>query len=117
MTELFSKFAAEYINDGYPSQIGNISSISGQTNTMTQGLEFEYLYQQDPDNYVDEIDGNNSTVLFKSQDGIGRVVLYEDSTRGYRTIYSTFIFGALRDGLSTKQELMDIYLDYLTGNQ
>ena len=117
MTELFNKFAVEYINDGYPSQIGNISSINGQTNTMTQGLEFEYLYQQDPDNYVDEIIESNGTMIFKSQDGLGRVVLYEDSVRGYRTVYSTFIFGALRDGASTKQELMDIYFDYLTGNQ
>jgi hypothetical protein len=31
-------------------------------------------------------------------------VIYEDPTSAYRTIHSTFIFGALRDGASGKQD-------------
>ncbi|MGB3341126.1 MAG: hypothetical protein WBB37_06565 [bacterium] len=115
-TELFNKFSSSYINDGYPSSIGNISSISGQNNTITQGLNFEYLYQQGPDNYVDLISANGGTMIYQCQNPSGRAVIYEDPTDGYRTIYSTFIFGALRDGTNTKQDLMTAYLDYLKGN-
>ena len=55
-------------------------------------------------------------MIYQCQNSSGRVIIYEDPTTGYRTIHSTFIFGALRDGANLKQNLMAVYLDYLKGN-
>lgn len=95
---------------------GNISSVTGQTSTITQGLDYNYLHQRSPDNFVDQISADGGTIIYECQNPFGRAVIYEDATSGYRTIHSTFIFGALRDGTSVKQDLMAVYLDYLLGN-
>jgi len=79
-------------------------------------LDYGYLYQQGPDSYVDIISANGGTLIYNCQNSFGRAIIYEDPTDGYRTIYSTFIFGALRDGASVKQDLMTAYLNYLKGN-
>lgn len=115
-TELYQKFGCDYISDGNPPVIGNIENITGQNSTIAQGLDYSYLYQQGPDSYVDLISANSGTVIYESQDQSGRVVIYEDPITGYRTIHSTLIFGALRDGTDLKQDLMAVYLDYLKGN-
>jgi hypothetical protein len=79
-------------------------------------LDYGYLYQQGPDSYVDIISANGGTLIYRCQNNSGRAVIYEDAVHGYRTIYSTFIFGALRDQANAKQDLMAVYLDYLKGN-
>jgi hypothetical protein len=76
-------------------------------------LNYNHLYQQPPDNYVDFIGPNGGTILFKSQDNRNRAVNYDGPSDNYRSIHSAFIFGALRDGSDTKTQLMDIYIDYL----
>lgn len=107
-------FGCSYDGDGSPSSTGNVQSVEGLSGSIVSGLAFDYMYQQSPDNYVDEISAAEGTLLFESQDGNGRVVCWEGSADDYRAIHSSFIFGALRDGGSTKQELMSVYMDYLT---
>lgn len=115
-TELYQRFACNFIDHGNSPTVGNISSVTGQGGTMVQGLDYDYLYQDGPDSYVDIISANGGTIIYQCQSLSGRAVIYEDPTSGYRTIHSTFIFGALRDGANVKQDLMAAYLNYLKGN-
>lgn len=78
-------------------------------NTFAQGINLNYLYQQGPDNYVDEIGENGGRIYFRDQLGIGRVIFYNSGK--YRTILSTVIFGALQ-GVQ-KENLMRSYIRYL----
>jgi len=112
-TELYQKFGCKFISDGNYSTIGNVNNVTGTTGSITSGSNFTYLYQQEPDNYVDVIDADSGTIIFRSQDSYGRAISYGGSTNSYRAIHSSFIFGALRDGANTKEELMAIYLNYL----
>jgi hypothetical protein len=107
---------ATYVGDGNYYTTGNIVSVTGQTGAFTQGLSYNYLYQQPPDNYVDYISANTGTLIFSSQDGYGRAVCYGGPSNNYRAVYATFNFGALRNGTSTKQQLMTRYVQYLLPN-
>ena len=83
-----------YLGSGYPSVIGNVSSLAGQNGSFVQGMQYGYLYQQEPDNYIDEIAASDGTLLFFSQDSQGRAVSYSGPAGTYRAVNSTFIFGA-----------------------
>jgi hypothetical protein len=104
---------ATYLGDGNAYTTGNIQSVTGRAGTFTAGLSLGYMYQQAPDNYVDYIGANAGTLIFASQDGNGRTVCYAGAGNTYRSIYSTFNFGALRNTTSTKQQLLVKYLEYL----
>lgn len=104
---------ATYLGDGNSYTTGNIQSVTGRAGTFTAGLSLGYMYQQAPDNYVDYIGANAGTLIFASQDGNGRTVCYAGAGNTYRSIYSTFNFGALRNTTSTKQQLLIKYLEYL----
>lgn len=101
--------------DGDGASSGNVQHISGLSGTIVDVLSLDYLYNAGPDYYVDIISANGGTLLFESQDSKGRVVSYSGPSNNYRTINSAVVFGALRDGTSSKNELMGIYMDYLTG--
>jgi hypothetical protein len=107
---------ATYVGDGNDYATGNIVSVTGKTGTFTQGITYNYMYQQPPDNYVDYIAANTGTLIFDSQDSYGRAVCYAGPSNSYRSIYATLNFGALRNGTSTKQQLMTRYLQYLLPN-
>lgn len=109
-TQLYQKFGCTYLGDGNSS--GNVSSVTGQSSTIVEGKSYDYLYGQGPDFYVDYIGANGGTIFFTSQDNRGRAVNY-DGGGTYRSIHSTSIFGALRNGTYDKDELMGIYMDYL----
>ncbi len=100
--------------DGDGESSGNVEYITGISGTIVDGLSLDYIYDTGPDSYVDIISATDGVLLFESQDSNGRVVCYDGPSDNYRTIHSSVIFGALRDGTNTKNELMDIYMDYLT---
>ncbi|TET62320.1 MAG: T9SS type A sorting domain-containing protein [Candidatus Stahlbacteria bacterium] len=104
-------FGCAYMGDG--SSSGNVQTVTGQSGTFVSGMDYNYLYQQGPDSYVDYISAVNGTIFFKSQDNQGRAVNYNGPAGEYRAIHSTFIFGALRNETYNKNELMEIYVDYL----
>ena len=112
-TPLFEMFGCTYVDNGMPADTGNVSSITGQFGSIVDGKTYSYLYKEPPDNFVDYISANGGTIIFKSQDSLGRAVMYSGPSNNYRTIHSSFVFSALRDGLHTKEQLMDIYLNYL----
>lgn len=107
---------ATYMGDGNYYTTGNVSTASGLTGAITAGLSYGYMYQQAPDNYVDYISASTGTLIFNSQDSYGRAVCYAGPSNNYRAIYSTFNFGALRNGPGTKEELMNRYIQYLLPN-
>ena len=113
MEQLYGMFGCDFIDFGQPSFVGNVVSLEGQDGSFAQGVTYDYLYQQGPDNYVDEIGEDGGTLFFKSQDGKGRAVCYGGPLDYYRAIHSTVIFGALVNGADTKAELMSDYMTYM----
>lgn len=113
---LYGKLGTKLTGVGNFWQTGNIQAVSGQTSSLVDGLDYNYLYQQPPDNLLDYIESDGGTILFKSQDGLGRAVSYKGLSNTYRAIHITFIFGALINGTHSKNDLMETYMDYLTGN-
>ncbi len=112
-TTLYQMLGATYLGDGNPYTTGNVQSVTGQAGTFVAGMNYNYMYQQLPDNYVDYIGSNGGTLLFKSQDNYGRVIYYGGTSNSYRSIYSTFNLGALRNGVHTKLQLVQKYMEYL----
>ena len=104
---------SSYDGDGVAS--GNVQYMTGVTGSIVEGLSLDYIYDTGPDIYVDIISADGGALLFESQDSNGRVICYGGPSNNYRIINSSVVFGALRDGTSTKNELMGIYMDYLTG--
>jgi hypothetical protein len=106
-------FGCTFIDHGISSSFGNVISLEGQDGSIAEATNYGYLYQEGPDNFVDEIGEDGGTIFFKSQDSKGRAVCYSGLTDNYRAIHSTVIFGALTNGTNTKHELMNRYMNYL----
>ncbi|MBN2465709.1 hypothetical protein JXD38_08845 [candidate division WOR-3 bacterium] len=108
-SELWPYFGASYLGDGQPSSTGNVQSLNGEAGTLAEGMGLTYLYQQEPDNYVDELGSDGGTVVVRSQENIGRVVCNETPT--YRTVLSATIFGASSG--ADREALLAGFMDYL----
>ncbi len=113
-TAIYQRFGCTYLGDGNGMATGNVQNVTGQTGTFTDGLTYDYLYQELPDNFVDWIGPNNGTIYFTSQDSKGRAVCYSGPAGAQRAIHSAAIFGALRNGTNTRDYLMNLYSNYLT---
>ncbi|OGD72350.1 MAG: hypothetical protein A2Y64_00600 [Candidatus Coatesbacteria bacterium RBG_13_66_14] len=115
---LWDLFGARYLYDGEPTEDGNVETVKGISGTLTAGLAFDCPgYQTEPsDNYLDEITNDGGTVIFTSTP-MGHVsnarTVAHSGDGHHRAVVSTFLFGALADGSSTKEELMGRLLDYL----
>ena len=102
------------MGDGSPASTGNVQSITGYG--ISSGMEFDYPYKSEADGYVDYFSANGGEILFESQEGYGRV-----GCSGYFNIYRTItsaVFFSVLEELSagtTREELMAVYMDYLTG--
>lgn len=114
-TDLYNRFGLALAGLGNLSETGNIETVFGEPGTIADGLDYDYLYQQPPDNLLDNIEATGGILFFKSQDGLGRGVSNEGPSNTYRTIHTSFIFGALVNGIHTKNDLMQSYVEYLTG--
>lgn len=115
-TAFYKMFGASYAGDGNGSS--NVKTLTGQTDTLVDTASLEYTYGGSyPDQYVDIINPTSGELLFKSQQGFGRAVAYAGPNGTYRTVYSTFWLGALKDAPSThtKADLMASYMRYLMG--
>ncbi|MEO0143245.1 MAG: FlgD immunoglobulin-like domain containing protein [candidate division WOR-3 bacterium] len=112
-TVLYQMLGATYLGDGNYYATGNVQSVTGQAGTFVAGMSYNYMFQQIPDNYVDYIGSNGGTILFRSQENYGRVICYGGPSNSYRSIYSTFNLGALRNGTNTKLQLVEKYMEYL----
>jgi len=113
-TTLYQMLGCTYVGDGYPSSTGNVSHLTGQGGSFVAGMEYDFPYQQPCDNYIDQISANGGTLLFRSQDNHGRVVAYTGSGSDYRSIHASYVFGAQPNGSHTKDQLMALYMNFLT---
>ena len=90
---------------------GDMSTVSGQSGTFTQGMTFSYSGEN---NWMDHIDPISPAFsILKNQSPVyGTGVAYDAGT--YKTIGTSHEFGGLNDGTfpSTKEELMNQYLTF-----
>jgi hypothetical protein len=118
-TPFYSFLGAEFVDDGRPKEEGNINEAQGVGEL--EGLRYTYPgYQsEDCDNFIDEINavGDGQIIMRSKRAGNqsnGRVVRIAASPPyDYRAIYSTFPFGALKDGNHTKNQLMAEHVEFL----
>ena len=111
--ELYPYFGCTFVSDGYDYLTGNVQTMTGQSGTFGQGLDLGYMYQQPPDAYVDQIEANGGTVLYRDQSGIGRAVCYAGPTNSYRAVHMATTFGALRTSDVQRDLLATALVDYL----
>ena len=79
-------------------------------------MAFDYPYKSEADGYVDYFTPNGGEILFESQEGYGRVGC-SGYFNVYRTITSAVFFSVLEELTpgTTREELMAVYMGYLTG--
>jgi hypothetical protein len=122
---LFDFFGSKYIGPGNPAATGNIQKIYGLAGTFTEGMMFDYPFQQGPDNSVDIIEpyASGSNLLMASEGPgkitYGRATSYGDYYKGtkasvHNNVYLTFSIGSLTNGIfpSTASELTRRILAY-----
>jgi hypothetical protein len=89
----------------------DLSTISGETGTMTAGMTFSY---SGDNNWIDHISAQTPAVqILENQSPVyGTGIAYDAGT--YKTIGASHEFGGLTDGASpsTKEELMAVYLEF-----
>lgn len=95
--------------NGVSDGSSDLGTINGQSGTFTDGMSFEY---SGDNNWVDQISAlGDGELIFENQSpSYGTAVANDGGS--YKTIGSSFEFGGLEDGTSTKAELMQAYLDY-----
>lgn len=125
-TTLFSLFGSAYKDPGYPAEVGNMYKIEGIAGTFTEGMAFDYPYQQGPDNSVDVVEPYmTGSQLIMGSEGAkdkwsrGRATTYGDYYKGekasqHRNVYLTFSIASLSNGRhpSTASELTRRILAY-----
>ncbi|MCP4229688.1 MAG: hypothetical protein GY771_06025 [bacterium] len=117
---LFGYFGAEYVDDGRPMSEGNINEALGANSLDGIDMAYSPYMSEAPDNFIDELrddDANAEIVMVSKRPGNqsnGRVVWFADPNGSYRVVYSSFIFGGLKDGASgTKDQLMGRYVTHM----
>lgn len=125
-TTLFTYFGSKYVGPGNTAAVGNIQKIGGIAGTFTEGMFFDYPYQQAPDNSVDIIDqlAPGSQLIMgsdpaKEKWALGRGTSYSSYYKGvkastHKNVYLTFSIGSLSNGVypSTASELTRRILAY-----
>lgn len=113
-TALYKMFGCNYLGDH-----AVISTLDGQTETISNPAATSYLSTGYTDDYLDYIgDANGGTLCFLSQDRKGRVVSYCGPNGSYRAIHCAYWFGAQKNtGAShTKAQIMAGYMNFLKGD-
>jgi hypothetical protein len=122
---IFTFFGSKYVGPGNPAATGNIQKIEGLPGTFTEGMYFEYPYQQGPDNSVDIIDqmmsgsqlimGSDPASKWSRGRGTSYGSFYKESkASNHQNVYLTFSIGSLSNGIhpSTASELTRRILAY-----
>lgn len=93
----------------------NVDHLYGQEGTLLAGRHLRYMYGQEPDEWTDEIESAGGTIMFRCQSGHGRAIHWDGPRYDYRSIHSTFVFGAMIDQAppDTKDQVMARYMNYL----
>ena len=112
-SEFFNSLGCDYIADG--NEGSDIYHLDGKSNTFVEKMYFDYGLSTSPRVRPDVISANDGELLFCSQDSNGYAIAFDNGN--YKTITSTFLFGALIDDSdqNTKVELMRRYLQFFEG--
>ncbi len=106
-TSVHSMFGINGTSDGS----GDLSTVVGQSETLTDGMSFSY---GGDNNWIDHLDATgDAEIIFNNQSpSYGTGVSYDEGN--YKTIGVSHEFGGLDDGSSpsTKADLMLAYLDF-----
>lgn len=112
-TTFFDYLGLKYIGDGSDQEV---ITVEGGTNCMTSDLKFNYLGGYSPHYSLDRLETNGSDLLFSSEDGYGRMFIYE--TGPYKAVSSSILMGAIATGDSLNMkayfisELVNCFLGY-----
>jgi hypothetical protein len=114
---LFKKLGAAFADDGRPMEDGNVNVAEGVG--AWAGIRFDYYaYRADePDAFVDEFNAAGGEVVVRSRragnQSNARVVRYAAAGEAnYKAITSSLIFGALKNGVYMKKDLMAKYVEF-----
>ncbi|MCD4829333.1 MAG: T9SS type A sorting domain-containing protein [Candidatus Cloacimonetes bacterium] len=110
-TNFFGHLGCNYVSDN----AGTVTDVTGMTNSIANDITFEYENADEADYLVDVLSADESTEYQETQTG-SVCGVYNVGTSGYRTICSSVIFGACRDGEdnNTKADLMARYFAFLS---
>ncbi len=101
-----------WAGDGEVATTGNVQNLSG-SGAFT-GMDFDYPYQSEADGYIDFFTTTSGEICLESQDGKVRVGC-NTGAAGYKTITSGVIFSVFQENVTSRQELMAAYMEFLTG--
>lgn len=109
---IYDYFGCIWAGDG---DLYNVDHLYGQPGTMLEDLHLRYPIGEEVDEWTDEIESAGGTILLRCQDNHGRAISWDGPSHNYRTIHSTFVFGAMIDQEPphTKEEVMDAYMEFL----
>ena len=109
-TNFFSYFGTNYDSDN----AGDVTDIVGASQGFMNNLAFDYENADEADYLVDVWTANGGTPYQETQTG-SICGVYNVGENDYRTICSSVMFGAYRDGLNinTKEQLMARYYAFL----
>ena len=62
-------FGTAFQDPGAP--VGNVILLTGQPGSLVDGMFYSYLYENNPDRFVDKLAPAGGTLLFESQDSSG----------------------------------------------
>lgn len=109
---LWDYLNAEYIDEGNPSEEGNVRILRADATSPISGQTFPYRHQEACDHYVDEVGpAEGSSYLFKDDGRRMRGVITEGEG-DYRLVLQPFLFGGLIDWGGTKVALLNLYFRY-----
>ncbi|MDO9578543.1 MAG: choice-of-anchor D domain-containing protein [Candidatus Cloacimonadales bacterium] len=91
-----------------------IETIYGRHYTFLDNYSLTYMYGSNADYGIDELDVQSGTILTESQDNVVRAAYYNGT--GYQSVVSASFFGSMVDGTYTKAQVMEQYLDFLSGD-
>ena len=112
-TTFFDNLGLQYIGDGGEQEV---VTVKGGANCITNDLKFNYLGGFSPHYSIDRLETNGSDLLLSSEDGYGRMFIYE--TGSYKAVSSSIMMGAIAtgDSLNLKayfiSEIVNCFLGY-----
>lgn len=92
-----------------------VDTLFNQSQDLMKSVDYFYGGGNSPHYSIDRLLPNNSTILYKSNDGFNRMFLYDNET--YKVISSSIVFAALvnSENLSLKPYLMAEMINYFLG--
>ena len=108
-TTFFEYLGILYLDDGVEDEV---IILKGGEDQIAADLVMMYKGGVSPHFSLDHLEATDGEYLFKSEDGIGRVIVNE--SQDYKTITSSIVIGAVVNGdtLNNKSYLISEYVNY-----